>query len=147
MKYRLKIPGTIRKEDMFSVLRGRYFNIDKAEGKCLPLDETEKDLDMWGPEIPKGWLEPIEEKPVSAEEYAEKNMLYRVARIGPGGPVLLEKSHLSEAFKSGEKNRDLLYKQLVDRVGEALYLMKEHGLDGYEDYTDLEQALKQLEEN
>jgi hypothetical protein len=133
MKYRLKIPEMVER-----------YNANAAS-RVLSQNGTtqEENLYMFGipkDEIPSDWLEPIEDKPVSAEDWIEKEYSGEDTETW-----VFTRVDMISCFRSAESNRDKLYKPVID-AADKWSNVEEIG-DGIGSSAQRSTALFELEES
>jgi hypothetical protein len=129
MKYRLKIPDHLRKEDYIETYR-----LMVLDGKYI--EDNPKFYSSSGvrfADIPKDWLEPIVDGPVSAHDYRNYKSYGIPTTIG-GMALLVE-----EIFKAGETNDRKRTQPVIDAAKKAVSVVHINGIEILRD------ALKTLE--
>lgn len=154
MKYRLKIPEMIKKEEA-----GLANDLSGFDNRILVKSQNQDsyvqfsikgELKNWCSKIPKDWLEPIEDGPVSAEDTVKKTVEengFPRLNIASGIGFCVTLFDLKKFATEGEKNDRKRTKPVIDAITEQL-----HDLDTYsnapdsEALTKIRQALKTLQE-
>jgi len=131
----------ISKEDF--ITSGAFWNYDGYECE-LRKSKTNPKCSFWyfkdgsnfeSPSFMEAWLEPIEDEPITAEEWWKQH-IYNVYAPLCAGDREFDKEVIIEAFKAGEANSKKKFQSLIDACKEVT----EYGITNLK----IRKALKEL---
>jgi hypothetical protein len=145
-KYRLKIPEMVKKQmaalvDALSDYDGKV--LIKSQNQDSYVQYTVEDESRnWCSDIPKDWLEPIVDGPVSADVWIGKDYKEEYRRANH-----YHYNDMKHAFKAGETNDRKRTQPVIDASKSVIsYHKKTYDLCWSRQIEALQQALKKLEE-
>ena len=107
-KWRLNIPDKVRRCDAHAA-----FSMNGKNGDVIPLEEVDEYYYMYKKyyQVPKDWLEPIQDEPVSAEEVIKKSL--KAVKFVTDEPSIEQFTYneLLAVVKEAEANNELRHQR------------------------------------